>query len=71
MQSPNPKWMGKNNEEILHTDAYTKLNSENEHWQSEPPFPMPYNWELTIKKYARPKQDVHFNSKENILWIWE
>lgn len=30
MQSPNPKWMGKNNE-ILHTDAYTKLNSENEH----------------------------------------
>lgn len=31
MQSPNPKWMGKNNEEILHTDAYTKLNSENEH----------------------------------------
>lgn len=71
MQSPNKSKMGwKNNEEILYRDAYTKPNSENEHWPSER-FPMPDNLELTIKKYARPKQNLHFSSKENILWIWE
>lgn len=32
MQSPiYPKWVGKNNEEILYRDAYTIHNSENEH----------------------------------------
>lgn len=32
MQSPiYPKWVGKNNEEILYSDAYTVHNSENEH----------------------------------------
>lgn len=32
MQSPiYPKWVGKNNEEILYSDAYTIHNSENEH----------------------------------------
>lgn len=26
-----PKWVGKNNKEILYSDAYTIHNSENEH----------------------------------------
>lgn len=56
----NPKWVGKNNEEMLYRDAYTILNSENEHEQSQPPLPMTDNSELTIKKYAKTQAKCAF-----------
>lgn len=65
MQSPNPKWVGKKMKKF-----YTEMPKQNSIQRmniDDQSLAMPDNSELTIKKYARPKQNVHFNSKENIL----
>lgn len=48
-------------------NSIQRMNTDSQ----EPRFSMPGNSELSIKKCARPKQSIRFNSKENILRIWE
>lgn len=43
-------------------NSIQRMNTDSQ----EPRFSMPGNSELSIK-YARPKQSIRFNSKENIL----